>query len=83
MDGWVDMIERESVWEGERSGMGGAGRIAGSVREGHTSAHVEVVLHDLEKFGVRLGAGAVGVDEHRKRLRHADGVRHLDGGMEV
>ena len=39
---------------------------------------VEVVEDDMDELGGGPVRGAVGFDEHGKRLGHADGVRKLD-----
>lgn len=41
---------------------------------------VEVVSDDLDELGVRLGTGAVRVDEDGEGLGNTDGVRELDEG---
>ena len=43
-------------------------------------AEVEVLVHNLEDLGVRLGARAVRVDVRRQRLGDADGVGNLRRG---
>ena len=46
----------------------------------NSRSEVEVVSDDLDELGVRLGTGAVRVDEDGKGLRDTDGVRELDKG---
>mmetsp|Transcript_19833 Transcript_19833/g.58928 ORF Transcript_19833/g.58928 Transcript_19833/m.58928 type:complete len:436 (-) Transcript_19833:199-1506(-) len=44
----------------------------------HSRAEVEVLLDNLQRLGIRLGAGAIGVHEDGQRVGQADCVRDLE-----
>src|ERR1043166_4342799 len=41
-------------------------------------SQLEIITHELRDRGFADASGAGGIDEHRNRVRHADGVRELD-----
>ncbi|KAL7119892.1 hypothetical protein ACP275_02G089700 [Erythranthe tilingii] len=47
------------------------------VNRHHPRPEIERLLHNLQYLLIRNLPGPVGVDKHRQRLRHTNGVRHL------
>jgi hypothetical protein len=43
-----------------------------------TRTEVKVVSDDLDKFGLRLVGGAIGINKDGKRLSNTNGIRELD-----